>query len=1366
MNVMAGSSELARFVPSFLLTRLADRSTPFEPSFSQPADVAVLFADISGFTALSEKLGSHGPDGVEELTQVLNAYFGKLIEVIQSHGGDVVKFAGDALLAFWPAADAADLARATRYAAQCGLQVQEMLATFTTPQGHRLYLKVGVGAGHVFFVSLGGVYNRWESVMIGPPVIEATLATTKADAGSVVLGARAWQELKDRAEGIELAPEYTRLIRVDDPETPIPLSKPEVSDDAVPSMLFYIPAAIHRRLAARQSGWLAEMRRLTVVFVNLPELNANTPLAKAQELIRALQTELYRFEGSVNKLSIDEKGVTLVAALGLPPLAHEDDPQRGIMAGLAIHDKLAQLNWHGSVGITTGRVFCGTIGSEERCEYTIIGHVVNLSARLMQAAKGKIYCDETTYKAAQTRVAWEVLPPVMVKGRTEPVPVFLPLAPQKSGIINRPTQVMVGRSAEMFFLEAHIRRLMSERLGAVILIEGEAGIGKSTLVSSLLHRADDLGLTTWLGAALPIERSTPFYVWRAIFRSYFRYDGSKTDLEGQRRKVLDQLAADPDLLELAPLLDVVLSLDFAATPLTAEMFGEVRLTATNNLLIRLLKRQTEKAPLQIILEDCHWMDSASWSLARQAAQQIPSLMLVLVTRPLIEPLPRDYIPIEASPTTKRLPLSPLEPDETVALVKRRLGVAEVPQPMFELLQAKAQGNPFFIEEISYALRDTGKLHIQDGRCSIAPGLDLTSLPFPDNVQGVVTSRIDRLTPGEQLTLKVASVIGRTFSSHLLRDICPIEDDKPLLDQHLDTLVIQSLATQETPEPDPAFSFRHVITQEVAYQMMPPTQRKSLHQAVAEWYESHYRADLSPFFPLLAKHWTNTDQVPKAIDYLEKSGENAMRDFAHEEALTFFSQALSLDEQSGSKVEPLRKARWWRQSAESYYNLGDHTRSREHFLTALELLGFRGTRGGWRCVFSTLWEFSKQKLHRLLPWWFVGRARGEKALRRLEAARCFERLTQIYYLNNDKLPTIHGTFRALNLSETVGESPELARSYSHATVVTGLLMMHKTARSHAQRARNVARAVNQQECSAYAEFICSIYWVTVGEWEKCEWNLNFALEIADRIGQKRRWDESMITLANMASRSGDYRRGADIARQLQESGTRRGVPQVQIWGMSWQIMCLLAIEPESPEIATIEKTLTECLANNPGILLGDQILGYGILALSFWRRGDEKPARVATEQADAIIKRTDQISHYLLPAYVGLVEVYLGLWKKQRATSTLAKELQSRTRHLLKVLGQFAMMYPIAQAAKWQSWGHYYWLLGSRRKAIRAWKKSLAWAETHRMPYEQAEAHAELALHLPTSDTTRAFHLARARELFTQIGAKYNLKKLTRETKIG
>lgn len=1342
--------DLARFVPAFLAARVAASPAPPAAAAAESGHAAVLFADISGFTALSERLAARGADGVEELTRALNAYFGQLIAVITAHGGDVVKFAGDALLAFWPVAAEGELPRATRTAAGCALEVQAAIKSFVDGSGHRLSLRAGVGAGPVAVVTIGGVFDRWEVVVVGPAVVEATTAAGPGEPGWVVLGSRAWELVRSAGAGTELTPEFTRLDRIEAGDRPVPLPAVPVPGEAVPALLSFVPAAIHRRLAARQTGWLAELRRLTVLFVKLPGLNYQTPLTKAQEVMQALQRELYRYEGSVNKLSTDEKGVTFVAALGLPPLAHEDDPVRGTLAALAIHARLADLGWACSVGVTTGRVFCGTVGGDTRCEFTIIGDTVNLSARLMVAAGGGILCDEPTYRAARAGFDWDALPPIPLKGKAYPTPVFRPRGLGRSVVGLRHAEEMVGRAAERQRLDDVTRQFLRDHISGVVLIEGEAGIGKSTLVADVLRRAYKLNLTTWVGAALAIERSTPYFVWRAVFRQLFRLDSAAAP-EDQRRQVLDHLAFDPDLEPLAPLLDAVLALDFPATPRTAEMFGEVRLNNTNALLVRLLIRETERAPLQLVLEDCHWLDSASWALARLAAELVPALLIVVVTRPLADPLPRDYAPIASAPTTTRLPLGPLTPEEAVALVRRRLGVAEVPGAMADLLAAKAQGNPFFIEELAYALRDAGKVVVRDGRCEVAAGEDLRALPFPDTVQGVVTSRIDRLAPPEQLTLKVASVIGRTFSKAVLRDVSPIEDDKPHLDRHLDVLTAQSLTMLDAPDPDPAYSFRHVITQEVSYQMMPPAQRKRLHQVVAEWYEREHRQDLSPYYPLLAKHWSNTDCAAKAIDYLEKAGENAMRDCAHEEAVTFFTHALALDEQAGLTADRFRRACWWRQLAEAYYHLSDLGTARRHYQTALEMLGYPSPRTAAGYVRAAGWEFARQLAHRALPRWFFGRHKQE-APARLEAARAYERLVQIHYLNNAKVPSVHAAYRGLNLSEGVGECPELARNYSHAAVFSGLLLMHRSARAYARRSREMAGRVNQQSCTAYVEFIRGVYWVTVGEWEEAERDLTTAVEITDRIGERRRWYESGFTLANALSRKGDYAASAALAEKLHRAGTARGVPQVRVWGLSWQLSCLLATEPDGGRLRPLEDALADCLAAHTTIPLADQILGYGLLALTRWRRGEKEGAAAAAESAERIIAETNQISHYLPPAYAGLAEVYSGLWADRPDDPAVAPEMARRLRRLCKTLGQFSLMYPIGKPTALLVGGEYEWRRGRQSRALRLWRKSLAAAERYRMPYEQALAHAELARRLPAADPAAAGHRSRARELFTRVGA--------------
>ncbi len=1335
MTPRVRSEDIARYVPAFLARRMVERPDPLADATGEAAHGAVLFADISGFTALSERLAARGAEGVEELTQVLNAYFGRLIEVIAEHGGDVVKFAGDALLAIWPADSESGVERAARTAARCGRAVQTALQTFTTGTGHRLFLRVGVGAGPFHLACVGGVYRRWEFVVVGPPVLEATLAAGVGETGQVVLGAVAAGHALPIGRGTELAPGYVRLDDLADGAPPAPPPAVAVTDAAVPNLLGFVPAAIHTRLAARQSGWLAEMRRLTVLFVNLPEMNHRTPLAKSQAVMTALQTELYRFEGSVNKLSTDEKGVTFVAAFGLPPLSHEDDAIRGTLAALALHAKLTELGWKCSVGVTSGRVFCGTIGSESRCEFTIIGDVVNLSARLMVAAKGGILCDEATHRAGRDRFAWEALPPVQLKGKAHPTPNFRPLGEARGAADAKQAGEMVGRARERDRLEVIVRKLIDDRESSVALIEGEAGIGKSTLVAALQGIARARELTTWLGAALAIERSTPYFAWRAVYRQLFRLDANDPP-EAQRRQVLGRLAFDPELEPLAPLLDSVLALDFPPTARTADLFGETRASATNALLVRLLAQATERAPLQLILEDCHWLDSASWSLARAAAEQVPGLLLVLATRPLAEPLPRDFVPLAALPTTRKLALGPLSIDESLALVRRRLGVADLPDSVAELLRAKAQGNPFFLEELAYALRDAGKIVVRDGACAVADGQDLRALPFPDNVQGVVTSRIDRLAPPEQLTLKVASVIGRTFSKNLLRDVSPIEDDKPHLDRHLDTLISQSLTMLDSPDPDPAYSFKHVITQEVSYQMMAPAQRKKLHQVVAEWYERHHVGDLSPYFPLLAKHWSNTDRGAKAIDYLEKSGENALRDCAHEEAVTFFSQALALDGGAGDR---LRRAGWERRLAEAHYHLSDLASARDHYNVALELLGFPMPRSAAGFVVAGLREFGTQQLHRALPSLFHFRKKHDGP-RRLESARAYERLVQIHYLNNAKVPSVHAAFRALNLSETVGECPELARNLSHAAVFSGLLLMHGSARTYAARAREMARRVDQPSCTAYVEFIRGVYWVTVGEWDEAIDNLGRAMEITDRIGEKRRWYESGFTQANALSRRGDFRASVALAKRLEEAGTRRGVPQVRVWGLSWQLACLLEIEPASDRIAALAAALAGVLAAHAAIPLADQILGHGVLALARWRQGDAEGAKAAADAAEAIISKTNQISHYLPPAYAGLAEVYLGLWDRDPV------EMKRRLRQLTKILGEFSLMYPIGKPTAQLVKGRYYERTGWKRSAARCYRRSLSAAQRYAMPFERAMAHA--ALGAIAGDEA---HARSARDLMERIG---------------
>ena len=401
----------------------AGAPAPEQPS-RRPLRAALLFADISGFTALTERLAQRGPAGVEELSRLLNTSFGQILDTIETHGGDVVKFAGDALLAIWPIEDqwpgqatanrhqesaeeqplGAGLAAATLRAAQCALAINvRMSSLYRLIAGAQLTLRIGVAAGDVATVRIGGVYGRWEFLVSGAPLTAVAAAENLAQPSEVVLTPEVWELVRDACVGTPIrggwAPDAafpspiplppSPFIRLDSIHTPLAPRRalphpPAPGIDLV--LRSYIPGAVLSRLVAEQATWLAELRRITVIFVNLPTGDLTARFDQAQALMQALQTALYRYEGSVNKISLDDKGITLVAALGLPPLAHEDDAARGVQAALAMRQALADLGVPCAIGVASGRAFCGEIGSRQRREYTMIGDVVNLAARLMQAA--------------------------------------------------------------------------------------------------------------------------------------------------------------------------------------------------------------------------------------------------------------------------------------------------------------------------------------------------------------------------------------------------------------------------------------------------------------------------------------------------------------------------------------------------------------------------------------------------------------------------------------------------------------------------------------------------------------------------------------------------------------------------------------------------------------------------------------------------------------------------------------------------------------------------------------------------------------------------------------------------------------------
>ena len=513
---------------------------------------------------------------------------------------------------------------------------------------------------------------------------------------------------------------------------------------------------------------------------------------------------------------------------------------------------------------------------------------------------GRVLCDATTAQAAKDQMDFDPLPAITVKGKAAPVVVYRPRGEAQPRARQKPPHTaIIGRQAKRRLLAEQLQRLRQDGTGSLVIIEGEAGIGKSKLVEDLIEGARVSGVSSVMGVGDAIEKSTPYYAWRPVFSQVFNLSALPDDHEIQKRHILNHLQSEPELSDLAPLLNAALPLELPDNEITEFIAEKERADKTRDLLVRLLQAYTDQTLTLLILEDAHWLDSASWAFAHSVSQNVPQVLFVIVTRPLTEPLPTEYRQLLNTPHTK-LVLDTLSAPETLSLVCQRLGVDTLPESVTALIRSKAEGHPFFSEELAYALRDAGTIVIVDGECRVTPDTDdLDALNLPDTVQGVITSRIDRLTPRQQLLLKVASVIGRIFPFPLLRDVYPIVTDRKLLNQMLDALGQLDITLLETPPPNLSYIFKHIITQDVAYNLMLYAQRQMLHRAIAEWYEVTHQVELTGYFPILAHHWTlaagenreDKKAVAKAKDYLEKSGELALRNGAFPEAIAFLQQAL-------------------------------------------------------------------------------------------------------------------------------------------------------------------------------------------------------------------------------------------------------------------------------------------------------------------------------------------------------------------------------------------------------------------------------------------------------------------------------------------
>ena len=915
-------NKLAVFVPKPVVLAISRSPESSIEPVGEQVDAAVLFADTIDFTALSELLSRSGSVGAEELTHIINRYYTLIIQISEAYRGQVVKFSGDALTILFPVEEGGT-SEAVRRAGECALQVQEMLGSLervNTSQGlaPAFSMRVSIGAGSVLACNVGGELERWEYVVAGDPLVQVAAGQARAEPGGVVMSQAAWAHGQEWFSSQSSDSPFVELIAVKDPLPslePISIAWEELTQAQLKSAEFalkqYIPGAIKARLED-QTDWLAELRAMTSIFVGIGGLEYETDHAtqRLQELVQAVQHVIYEFEGSLNKVAVDDKGTILLILFGAPPYSHEDDPQRAVMTALKLQAIAQRLEVRMSIGIATGILFAGPVGAPSRQEYTVIGDPVNLAARLMQHGRaGSIIISDQIQKQLGDQFVLNDLGCIPIKGKAAPQQAYQVTGEEGAQFeflshYYASTEALVGRKAELELIRRMSARTREGKL-QILLIEGELGSGKSRLLAETVREWMAYVGPAYGGTCTGYGRQIRYQSWQQILSSIYGLSPDlSADLQQSRlQKAVAQLGESPEeqstWLARLPLLKEITGVDIPENDFTHGLNGELRRNNIFALVERLLRHQTDNQPMLIVLEDVHWADELSLDLTAYLTQIMTDVPLFLVLSYRTIGREKNLEALETirhHPASKTIQLDPLSEEESRTLINIFLEGKQLPTEKMDLLLTHGQGNPFYLQEITRAILNA-PLEQPVLKSGQSEGLHL-----PSTVHNAILTRVDRLSDQEKLTLRVASVIGSTFNRTLLSDVHPVIKTAETIFTQLNGLVAENLVRLEMGEPNWEYAFRNYITHEVVYEGLLLSQRRQLHTRVGQALEQ----SASDKIDRLAYHYRQSDKPQKAIYYLKKAAEVARREYANQTAIDYLTETLTLLGQVPAKSSNTQK----------------------------------------------------------------------------------------------------------------------------------------------------------------------------------------------------------------------------------------------------------------------------------------------------------------------------------------------------------------------------------------------------------------------------------------------------------------------------
>lgn len=901
---------------------------------------SVLFADISGFTPLTEayerELGSR--HGGEELTRVLNEVYADLIDEVDRVRGSVIGFAGDAITC---CLDKDDGSRAV----SCALAMQKVMQRFDAiqaPGGETisLGLKAAVTTGKVRRFVVGDKGIQKVDVLAGDPVYRVAEVESMANRGEVLIDDATRRGLEMFIEIVDERPMengenawVVESLSLDPSIEPWPsLSPVEVAREIIDP---WIIAAIRERLNSGMGDFLTELRPATAMFVRFGGIDFESDTKAASKLdsfFSKVQRIVNDLDGVVHQLTLGDKGSFLYAAFGAP-VSHEDDTPRTLTAALEIRDLATSLDFIESIQIGLGRgsTRSGAYGGPTRRTFGVLGDQVNLAARLMgKAENGQILISDSTARDSTRGYKLKKLDPIMVKGKSEPVVVHSLLMKSRHYDVNDELDdydlPMVGRQQQLDLIKQKIE-LATTRIGQAVTIIADTGMGKTRLASEAIRFAKASGYRVLKGECQTFGTNTVYTPWRRVWRDFFNLKGGESIEEAEEMLNTRLAQINPELALRTPVLGPVLDLPLQDNELTRTFTRKIRRASLEGLLVECLRFASDERPLIIVLEDVHAIDNVSRDLLRVVIQAMAKLpvMILIVMRPN-ESLKLLGNAEKSLDYTYKVELAEFTDEESAELIRLKFeqiygSDAQLNPSVVSRISQRTGGNPFFIDEVMN--------WIEQESIDVSSAEALDSADLPTSLHALVLSRMDQLEESTRVTMKVASVIGRNFRAAIIWGAYPYIGERTEVLELLSKLEKEEFTVRDESEQSLAYLFKHVVIHEVAYESLPMRLRYRLHEAIGSYIEKHLSASSLAVLDLLAFHFGHSENEEKQRKYFVLAGDAARRAYSNDSAINNYNSAIPL-------LKEVERIPVFRNLGKVHEFSGNWDKAMENYQLALEL----------------------------------------------------------------------------------------------------------------------------------------------------------------------------------------------------------------------------------------------------------------------------------------------------------------------------------------------------------------------------------------------------------------------------------------------